>query len=64
MEKQENSQYGWICPRCDKVNAPWKSECDCNKNDSSYQHPSSPDFTEIKPTGVGYPEVYCIATNV
>ena len=21
--------YGWVCPRCGKVNAPWKSECDC-----------------------------------
>jgi hypothetical protein len=21
---------GWLCPRCFKVNAPWKSCCDCN----------------------------------
>jgi hypothetical protein len=20
---------GWVCPRCNKVNAPWKSQCDC-----------------------------------
>ena len=20
---------GWICPRCGKVNAPWRAECDC-----------------------------------
>lgn len=20
---------GWICPRCQQVNAPWKSSCDC-----------------------------------
>ena len=20
---------GWICPRCGKVNAPWKDACDC-----------------------------------
>ena len=22
-------EYGWVCPRCSKVNAPWKSQCDC-----------------------------------
>ena len=22
--------YGWICPKCGRVNAPWKSHCDCN----------------------------------
>lgn len=21
--------YGWICPRCKKVYAPWVKECDC-----------------------------------
>lgn len=24
--------YGWVCPRCNKVNAPWVKQCDCNKN--------------------------------
>ena len=23
------TEYGWACPRCGKVNAPWKSQCDC-----------------------------------
>ena len=23
---------GWICPVCNKVNAPWVEHCDCNKN--------------------------------
>lgn len=26
------AQYGWICPRCGKVHAPWVSECDCSNN--------------------------------
>jgi len=21
--------YGWECPRCHKINAPWMSSCDC-----------------------------------
>lgn len=20
---------GWVCPKCGKVNAPWKESCDC-----------------------------------
>lgn len=23
-------EYGWACPRCGRVNAPWKSTCDCS----------------------------------
>ena len=22
--------YGWVCPRCGRVNAPWTSQCDCS----------------------------------
>ena len=22
---------GWECPRCGKINAPWKEECSCYK---------------------------------
>ena len=27
-------QYGWVCPKCGKVLAPWVCECDCQKDDS------------------------------
>lgn len=26
-----NVQYGWACPRCGKINAPWASQCQCAK---------------------------------
>lgn len=26
------TEYGWVCPRCSRVNAPWKSTCDCTRN--------------------------------
>ena len=25
----ENINTGWYCPRCNHINAPWKSQCDC-----------------------------------
>ena len=25
-----NIQYGWVCPKCGKVMAPWCSECNCS----------------------------------
>lgn len=30
-------EYGWACPRCGRVNAPWKSQCDCAGN---YYYPT------------------------
>lgn len=24
-----NVQYGWACPRCGKINAPWANQCTC-----------------------------------
>ena len=27
-----NSEKGWECPRCGRINAPWVRQCDCNRN--------------------------------
>lgn len=26
------AEQGWECPRCGRINAPWKSQCNCSKN--------------------------------
>ena len=32
------TEYGWACPRCGRINAPWKSQCDCVGN--TYWYPT------------------------
>ena len=27
---QPKAEQGWECPRCGRINAPWKSQCDCS----------------------------------
>ena len=27
-------QYGWVCPKCGKVLAPWMGECNCYRQSS------------------------------
>ena len=29
------TEYGWLCPRCGHVNAPWVRQCDCPRNNIS-----------------------------
>ncbi len=29
MEEVKNIQYGWVCPKCGKANAPWNRSCSC-----------------------------------
>lgn len=26
------TEYGWACPRCNRINAPWVRQCDCGGN--------------------------------
>lgn len=30
--ESNNITYGWVCPKCGKVNAPWKDHCDCTES--------------------------------
>lgn len=29
VNSKPSTEYGWTCPRCGRINAPWKSQCDC-----------------------------------
>ena len=42
-------QYGWICPICGKVNAPWKDYCNCYLN-IPYTPPNTPTPMPLNPT--------------
>ena len=38
-------QQGWVCPKCGRVNAPWKGTCDCYKDTNTV----TTDKIEVKP---------------
>jgi len=36
FKKQEScamKHYGWQCPKCGKVNAPWRGYCNCKEEE-------------------------------
>ena len=43
------SIYGWICPRCGKVNAPHKDYCDCNSSINITTYGTDPSGVYINP---------------
>ena len=42
--------YGWVCPKCGRVNAPWKSTCDCYRDANDYNPPNVYPFTPAPAT--------------
>lgn len=48
IASNSNMQYGWVCPRCGKVNAPWKDSCNCYLN-IPYTPPNTPAPTPFNP---------------
>ena len=57
---------GWICPKCGKVLAPWKAECDCHERKSNITDKSNTPFITGTSINNGQiPDVsYTTATNV
>lgn len=39
-------QEGWLCPRCQKVNAPWVSQCSCENSLNNINGPWADSFTK------------------
>ena len=37
ISSKPQAERGWECPRCGRINAPWKSQCDCPGN---YYYPN------------------------
>lgn len=46
IELNSPISYGWVCPCCGRVNAPWVGQCSCNgkKNDTFIKIDTSPAF--------------------
>ena len=40
-----NKSYGWICPNCGKVNAPWMPSCDCRVSSTITNNSTASDWT-------------------
>ena len=49
IASNSNMQYGWVCPKCGKVLAPWKDYCDCYLN-TPYIPPNTSTPTPFNPT--------------
>lgn len=57
------AEQGWECPRCGRINAPWKSQCDCSNwtykpewwcnSDTFKIHPYEITYTTAHNTVVG-----------
>ena len=53
MNSKPSTEYGWACPRCGRINAPWKSQCDCSGN---YYYPTWYPWEYKEPW---WKQVYC-----
>ena len=54
---------GWECPKCGRVNAPWKEQCSCSEpglsswplQNEPYYPPNWPYSPTVWPNPYGYP---------
>ena len=56
----------WICPRCNKVNAPWVKHCDCDKHKHNNVEPEGAHewtMSYASSVGVHYRCIHCGATK-
>ena len=51
-QKTYNPQYGWECPRCHCINAPWVRQGECKRNTYAYTTITSNDPYTLKPSSI------------
>ena len=54
IDSRPQAERGWECPRCGRINAPWKSQCDCAGN--NYWYPTWNPWDYKEPW---WKQVYC-----
>lgn len=40
----KTTSLAWECPRCKKINAPWKDSCDCKPSNINWSPTSSSSY--------------------
>ena len=51
-QKTYNPQYGWECPRCHCINAPWIRQCECKRNTYTYTTVTTSDPYALNPSSI------------
>lgn len=61
-----SENYGWVCPLCKRVNAPWVSQCPCC-DDGSYPKVIGPCIPYTPDTSKGWweepPKWTCVVVS-
>lgn len=48
-------QYGWVCPKCGRVNAPHISQCPCNSHSNTYSSGTVTEPSDVNTTYTNTP---------